>query len=178
MWKPNNNVHAYVLKSLQLCPALCHPMDCSPLGSSVHRILQARIIERAAIPSSRGSSQPRDWTRVSYVSCTGWWVLYHTCHLESPSALYQALYLVFNNQIPSQYLSKKWFLFTFSNCLFKTSNFSLCSLSILLPGPLITLWSLLWTLYWIAYLSPLLLAFLEFCLIPLFGTRFSGASFA
>ena len=43
-----------------LCPTLCKPMDCSPPGSSVHGILQARILEWVAIPFSRGSSQPRD----------------------------------------------------------------------------------------------------------------------
>ena len=50
--------------SLQSYPALCHPMGCSPPGSSVHGILQARILEWIAIPFSRGSSQSRDWTRV------------------------------------------------------------------------------------------------------------------
>ena len=44
------------VKSLQSCLTLCHPIYCSPPGSSVHRILQARILERAAMPSSRGSS--------------------------------------------------------------------------------------------------------------------------
>ena len=44
------------------------PMDCSPLGSSVHGILQARILERVAIPFSRGSSQPRDETQVSPIA--------------------------------------------------------------------------------------------------------------
>ena len=43
----------------QLCPTLRDPMDCSPSGYSVHGILQARIQEWVAIPSSRGSSQPR-----------------------------------------------------------------------------------------------------------------------
>ena len=43
----------------------CDPMDCSPPGSSVHGILQARILERVATPSSRGSSPPRDGTWVS-----------------------------------------------------------------------------------------------------------------
>ena len=51
----------------QLCPSLCDCMDCILPGSSVHGILQARILEWAAIPLSRGSSQPRDWT---WVSCT------------------------------------------------------------------------------------------------------------
>ena len=45
-------------------------MDRSPPGSSVHGVLQARILEWVAMPSSRESSQPRDRTRVSYVSCT------------------------------------------------------------------------------------------------------------
>ena len=43
----------------QLCPTLCDPMDCSPPGSSVHGILQERILEWVAMPSSRRSSQPR-----------------------------------------------------------------------------------------------------------------------
>ena len=43
----------------------CDPMDCSPPGSSVHRILQARILEWVAIPVSTGFSWPRDWTQVS-----------------------------------------------------------------------------------------------------------------
>ena len=54
----------------QLCPTICDPMDCSLPGSSVHGILQAGILEWVAIPSSRGSSQPRDRTHVSCVSCT------------------------------------------------------------------------------------------------------------
>ena len=48
----------------QLCLTLCDPMDCSPRGSSVHWILQARILEWVAIPLSRGSSQPTYWTWV------------------------------------------------------------------------------------------------------------------
>ena len=48
------------------CPALFDPMDCSLPGSSVQGILQARILERVAMPSSRGSSQPRDQSQVSY----------------------------------------------------------------------------------------------------------------
>ena len=49
-------------KSLQLCPTLCDPMDYSPPGSSVHGILQARILMWVAVPSCRGSSPPRDQT--------------------------------------------------------------------------------------------------------------------
>ena len=46
----------------QLCPTLCDPMDCSLPGSCVHGILQARILEWVAMPSSRGSSLPKDRT--------------------------------------------------------------------------------------------------------------------
>ena len=51
-------------------------MDHSPPGSSVHGILQARILEWVAMPSSRGPSRPRDLTHVSYVFSTGRQVLY------------------------------------------------------------------------------------------------------
>ena len=63
---------------------LFNPVDSSPPGSSVHGILQARILEWSAMTSSRGSSPPRDWSPVSYVSCVGEQVLYHWCHLGSP----------------------------------------------------------------------------------------------
>ena len=53
---------------------LCGPMDCSMSESSVCEFLQTRMLEWVAMPSSRGSSRPRDWTRVS---CIGSWVLYH-----------------------------------------------------------------------------------------------------
>ena len=56
-------------KLLQLCLTLCYPMDCSPPGFSVHGILQARTLEWVAISSPRGSSQTRDQTLVTYVSC-------------------------------------------------------------------------------------------------------------
>ena len=52
----------------QSYPTLCDPMDCSPPGSSVQGILQARILEWVAISFSRGSSQPRDWTQVSCIA--------------------------------------------------------------------------------------------------------------
>ena len=47
---------------------LVDPMDCSPPGSSVHGILHVRILEWVAMPSSRGSSQPRDRTQVSLIA--------------------------------------------------------------------------------------------------------------
>ena len=50
------------------CVTFCDPMDCSLLGSSVHGILQARILEWVAIPFSRGSSRHRDQIRVSCIT--------------------------------------------------------------------------------------------------------------
>ena len=84
------NIYIYIYiysmhaKTLQSCPTLCDPMECSLPGSSVRGILQARILEWVTISFSRGTSQPRDQTHVSRVSCTGRWVLYHYSHLGSP----------------------------------------------------------------------------------------------
>ena len=65
-------------KALQLYLTLCNPMDCSPPGSSVHRIIQERILEWVPISSSSGgSSWPRDRTHVSCDSCLGLEILYH-----------------------------------------------------------------------------------------------------
>ena len=50
------------------CLTLCNPMDCGPPGSSAHGILQARILEWVAMPSSRGSSWHEDWTQVSWTA--------------------------------------------------------------------------------------------------------------
>ena len=60
-------------KSLQSCPTLCDPQTVAPLppGSSVHGILQARILEWVAMPSSRGSSQPRIKPASLHVSSVG-----------------------------------------------------------------------------------------------------------
>ena len=56
-------------QSLQLYPTLCDPLDYSPPSSSVHGILQVRILEWVAMPFSKGSSQPRDRIQVSCVFC-------------------------------------------------------------------------------------------------------------
>ena len=55
--------------SLWSCPTLHSPRDCSPPGSSVHGIHQARILKRVAMPSSSRSSRPRDRAHASWVSC-------------------------------------------------------------------------------------------------------------
>ena len=75
----------YGMKTLCVCVGgralspltLCDPTDCSPPGSSVHGIPQARILGWLAISFTRGSSLPRDWTWVSYVSCISRQILYH-----------------------------------------------------------------------------------------------------
>ena len=56
-------------KLLQWRLTLCYPMDRRPPGSSVHQIFQARMLDWVAMPSSMGSSPPRDQTRVP---CVGW----------------------------------------------------------------------------------------------------------
>ena len=78
-------IYVYISKIESLCvclgtksyPTLREPMDCSPPASSVHRISQARILEWVAIPFSKGSSQLKNQTYLSYVSCIGKWILYH-----------------------------------------------------------------------------------------------------
>ena len=64
----------------------CDPTDCSPPGSFVHGILQARIVEWAAISFSRGPSWPRDWTRVSHI-CRQ--MLHPLSHQGSPRTLHR-----------------------------------------------------------------------------------------
>ena len=65
-------LHAELLPS---CPPLCNPVDYSQPGSSVHGILQARILEWVAMPSSRASSPPKDRTHVSCSSSIGMEIL-------------------------------------------------------------------------------------------------------
>ena len=66
------------------CPYSLRPHGlCSPPGSSVHGISQARILEWVAMSSSREFSWPRARTRVSWVSCFGKWVIYHWATWEA-----------------------------------------------------------------------------------------------
>ena len=71
-------VHACLVA--QLCPILCNPMNCSPLGSSVLGIFRAKLLEWVDISSSRGSSQPRGQTTVS---CIGRQILVLLSYLGS-----------------------------------------------------------------------------------------------
>ena len=65
----------------RLCPTLCSPTDCSPPGFSVCGISQVRILKWIAISFSKGCSQPRDWTSLSYI---GRQILYHWATQVTP----------------------------------------------------------------------------------------------
>ena len=67
LWLIHVDIWQKVSEDAQSCLTLCDPMDCSPPGSSVHGILQARVLEWIAISFSRESSRPRDQTRVSRI---------------------------------------------------------------------------------------------------------------
>ena len=71
-------------KSLQSCLTLCDPIDCSPPWSSVHGLVQARILEWVAISSSRGifPSQGSKLCLLRLLDCRQ--ILYHLCHVGSP----------------------------------------------------------------------------------------------
>ena len=84
----------------QLCLTLCNPWDYSPPGSSVHGILQARILEWVAISSSGGSSQPRDQTHVSCVSYISRQILYHWATWKD----YTYIWLTCSTQIQTVHL--------------------------------------------------------------------------
>ena len=60
-----------------VCLTPCDPIDCSPTGSSVHGVFQARIPVWVAISYSRGSSRPRDQTHIFWISCIGRQILHH-----------------------------------------------------------------------------------------------------
>ena len=74
------------VQSLRLCPTPCDPMNCSLPGSSAHRILQIRITEWTAMPSWLGSSQSRNWTHVSSISCTPGGFFTHWATRDTPTA--------------------------------------------------------------------------------------------
>ena len=105
--------------SAKLCPTLCNLINCSLPASSVHGILQARILKWVALPSSRGSSQPRDQTHVFYISCICRQVLYHWCHLGSTECpafvkIPEKTWASFQRNLTWQgYTWKHWNLFDF-----------------------------------------------------------------
>ena len=73
----SSHLRMCVCSVAQSCPTLCDPVDCSLPGSPVHGIVQARILEWIAISYFRGSSQLRDRTLISCISCIGRRILYH-----------------------------------------------------------------------------------------------------
>ena len=81
--------HPPIHSRVHLCSAACHVRLMATAWTVAHQaplsmgwILQARILERVAIVFSRGSSQTRNQTHFSYVSCVGRWILYHWCDNE------------------------------------------------------------------------------------------------
>ena len=109
----NSNQKRHVL-SCSVMPTLCNPMDCTPPGSSVHGIFQARILERAATSSSRGSSWPRDWTWVSCGSCTAVGFFTHWAIEKTPirekgqSTMSQKLIQILPSSVAVQRSLWKW----------------------------------------------------------------------
>ena len=93
--------------SAQSCLTPCDPMDCSPPGSSVYGVFQARILEWVAISSSRGSLWPRDQSHVSCVSCS-WQV--------DSLLLCQVMFNDINSE-PSRRNWRQWMRLAFQPCL-------------------------------------------------------------
>ena len=100
---------------LQSCLTLCDPMKCKLPGSSVHWILQARILEWVSMLFSRESSGPRDRTHISWVSGLGRWVFYQphscaTCHISLThiSLMILPKFMIFGSYNLSMYLEGEW----------------------------------------------------------------------
>ena len=92
-------------------------MDCSPPGFSVCGIFQARILEWVVISSSSRSSWPRDWTRVSCISCIGRRILYQLSHCGSPCPVWRFYHFASSKDIfeaawfptlPTKFIVKFW----------------------------------------------------------------------
>ena len=80
---------SYCGQRIAMCSVVSNfaaPQTVAPPGFSVHGIFQARILEWVAISNSRRSSQSRDGSCVSCISCFDRWVLYHWCHQGSPKS--------------------------------------------------------------------------------------------
>ena len=101
----------------QLCPTLCDPMVCSLPGSSVHGILQGRILEWVPIPSSRESSQPRDRTQ-GFPTADGFFTVWVTREALSITwtigKVYCLLYFLPQNH--------RWY---YCQCYFSKPNYTL-----------------------------------------------------
>jgi len=108
----------------QLCLTLCDPMGCSMPGSSVHVILQVRILEQVAISYSRGSFWSKDGTRISCfscTSCTGRWILSYSATWEAAKDKWVTLEMIavkFSTILynANLFIAKLYPLSTFKKC--------------------------------------------------------------
>ena len=100
------------------CPALCNPMDCSLPDSSVHRILQARILEWVAIPFSRRSSWPRGRTWASHIAGR-FFTIWATGDPPPPDPLHWTV-LVFQTELSCN--SKNTFIQEYWQAIFKQEH--------------------------------------------------------
>ena len=106
------HTRVYMLSNPVVSDSVCIPMDCSPPGSSVHGIFQARILEWVVIFYSRVSSWPRNQT---CVSCTGSWILNHC-------ASWEAQYMFIEWQIRDMVYCLKMFLYSRLHIEIKEDN--------------------------------------------------------
>ena len=100
----------------------CDPMDCHPSGSFVHGLLQARILEWVAIPFSRGSSQPRDWTLISCLAdrfFTIWATREGSPSIEHHSSVAKTpttIYYISQKHFTIYFLKKNWRIIALQCC--------------------------------------------------------------
>ena len=114
-------------------------MECSPPSSSVHGSLQARTLEWAAIPFSRGSSWPRDWTFVSWLSCTGRQILHYCATCKALEKGYTALLTTFVPGISALWNFSLWIFTSYSpifmlKCLLEKKELEQNGYLLLCPG--------------------------------------------
>ena len=105
----------------QSCLTPCDPVDCSPPGSSVHGILQARM-EWIAMSYSRGSSHPRDRTRTSWVSFTGTWILYYWATWEAHNYRWGLYALLMFNETWKEIVDRDTYIKSKHHFTFKMMN--------------------------------------------------------
>ena len=97
--KDLHNTQGYVLSRVWLCNP--DPMGCTPPGSPVHGVLQARILETSAVFYSRGSSRPRGWAWVSCISCIGKRGFFTTEPPGKPISIFDRYQILWNDQMPT-----------------------------------------------------------------------------
>ena len=116
----------------QLCPTLWDSLDCSPLGSSSPWIFQARILKWVVIFFSGGSSQPRDQTYISFISCIG--KILYTVPPGNPTlhwAKHLSTHLVHHSTLPQQWMICNFLVFLLSTRLRQVMWYRLFNLKFL-----------------------------------------------